>query len=226
MLDQLINQLSTNWKDLILDFFNNHKHIYSTLNELLIKRNKNNELIPKQELIFNAFNYFDYQKTKVVIIGQDPYADINKANGLCFGTYNKTIPVSLRNILKELSNNFNQAIDFKQFDASLTNWAKQDILLINTILTVQNKKPLSDINQGWEFLIKDLIIKLLDLNPQPIFILWGTKAQNFVADLKIDYQLKSAHPSFFSAKQFFNNNHFKTVNELLIKNNLKPIKWF
>ncbi|QMT98446.1 uracil-DNA glycosylase [Mycoplasma tullyi] len=226
MLEQLISEIKTNWKDLINQFFVTHKTIYSRLDQLIKTRSEDNELIPKKELIFNAFNFFDYQKTKVVIIGQDPYADIKKANGLAFGVDNNKPPVSLRNIIKEFSNNLKldeQQLD--NFDYSLKNWANQGVLLINTILTVRKQNPLSDQNLGWEELIKFLIVKLLEEKIDPIFVLWGKKAQEFLEPYDLKHVLKSAHPSFFSAKQFFNNNHFNLINELLKSKNQQPIQW-
>ncbi|WP_027121784.1 uracil-DNA glycosylase [[Mycoplasma] imitans] len=227
MLKEIISEIKTNWKDLINEFFNSHKNIYNALDHLISNRIKSNELIPRKELIFNAFNFFDYQKTKVVIIGQDPYADINKANGLAFGVDTKKPPVSLRNIIKELSNNLNKNEgEVNQFfDYSLKDWANQGVLLINTILTVKNKSPLSDQNLGWEELIKFLIVKLLKQEFEPIFLLWGKKSQDFLEQFKLKHVLTSAHPSFFSAKQFFNNNHFNQVNKILMDNNELPIQW-
>lgn len=226
MLEQLIGEIKTNWKDLINQFFATHKTIYHQLDQLIKNRNEKNELIPKKELIFNAFNFFDYQETKVVIIGQDPYADLKKANGLAFGVDNNNPPVSLRNIIKELINNLKldeQQLD--DFDYSLKSWANQGVLLINTILTVKKQNPLSDQNLGWEELIKFLILKLLENQTQPVFVLWGKKAQGFLEPYQLKHVLKSAHPSFFSAKQFFNNNHFNLINELLKTKNEQLIQW-
>ncbi|MDC4162986.1 uracil-DNA glycosylase [Mycoplasma bradburyae] len=226
MLNQLISEIKTDWKNLITEFFDENKKIFNRLDELINTRLESNKLIPKKELIFNAFNYFDYQKTKVVIIGQDPYPSVDKANGLCFGVNTNKIPPSLRNIVKEMKNNLNLSDqDLNKFDYSLSHWAKQGVLLINTILTVKQKSALSDINLGWEELIKFLIIKLLYLKPQPVFVLWGNKASSFLKELDIKFALNSAHPSFFSQEKFFNNNHFNLVNEILKKNGIKPIDW-
>lgn len=183
---------------------------------------------PKKNHIFYAFNTTPLNDVKVVIFGQDPYHEINQAMGLAFSV-NKgvKIPPSLVNIFKEIENEFN--IDMNYGDGDLTYLAKQGVLLLNSILTVQEGKPLSHNIPLYTKFFKD-VLTLLNSLPQPIvFLLWGGYAKSLAKYLNNPNHLvlMANHPSPLSANRggWFNNNHFKLSNDYLMQNNLKPINW-
>lgn len=186
------------------------------------------EVYPPREQIYRAIDLCPLNKTKVVIIGQDPYHGPGQANGLSFSV-NKgiAIPPSLRNIYKELKSDL--GIEPPNH-GDLTSWAKQGILLLNAILTVEKGKPMSHAELGWENFTNDLLWLLND-NPKGhpiVFILWGKKAQekkNFLDNTQ-HLIIQSNHPSPFSAdKGFFGSKPFSRTNEFLIKNGIEPIDW-
>lgn len=183
-------------------------------------------IFPAKENIFNALKLTDYQDVKVVIVGQDPYHGVGEAHGLSFSVQKGIkIPPSLQNIYKELEDD----LHIKPKDhGDLTGWAKQGVLLLNAVLTVEKDKASSHKGMGWE-LFTDYIIKLLNTREDPIvFILWGNFAkekQKYITN-KRHLVITSAHPSPFSAYSgFFGSRPFSKTNEFLIKHNKKPIDW-
>lgn len=183
-------------------------------------------IYPPKDYIFNALKLTSYKDTKVVIVGQDPYHQENEAHGLSFSVpLGIKIPPSLANIYQELKNDL--GIKTKE-NGDLTNWAKQGILLLNAILTVEKDKPASHHKLGWEYLT-DNIIKILNKKTTPVvFILWGNFAKEkakFITNPK-HYIITSSHPSPFSARRgFFGSKPFSKTNNFLIKNNMTPIDW-
>ncbi|NJO14722.1 MAG: uracil-DNA glycosylase [Thioploca sp.] len=176
-------------------------------------------------LIFNAFEQCHPKEVKVVIIGQDPYHGAGQANGLCFAVNDGVkIPPSLKNIFKEIQADLGIAIPQS---GNLERWAKQGVLLLNTILTVRANQPASHRRQGWEQ-FTDAVIRLISAKPEPIvFLLWGKDAQQkgkMVDDNK-HYLLQSAHPSPLSCKNFFGNQHFSKTNRYLQQHGKKLINW-
>ena len=162
----------------------------------------------------------------MVILGQDPYHELHQANGLAFSVYpGVRIPPSLVNIYKELSD------DVKTFipnNGDLTKWAKQGVLLLNNVLTVEQGKANSHAGIGWEIFTLN-IVKALNKREKPmVFILWGNNARSkkqFI-DTSKHLVLESAHPSPLSAHRgFFGSRPFSKTNEFLIKNNMTPIDW-
>lgn len=180
---------------------------------------------PEYDNIFNALRYTDYDEVKVVILGQDPYHGIGEAHGLSFSVRdNIKRPPSLNNIFKELYND----LGIIRNHNDLTPWANQGVLLLNSIMTVEKDKALSHKGKGWE-IFTDNIIRYLNEREKPIvFILWGSYARS-KKDLitnKSHYILEAVHPSPLSAYSgFFGSKPFSKTNEILIKNNLKPIDW-
>lgn len=187
---------------------------------------KENICYPKYENIFNAFKLTSYKDTKVVIVGQDPYHGENEAHGLSFSVQKGVkIPPSLQNIFKELKSDLN--IDAPNC-GDLTKWAKEGVLLLNSVLTVKKDNAASHKNIGWE-LLTDHVIKLLNLKEEPVvFILWGNFARSkkkFITN-KRHLIIESTHPSPFSASNgFFGSKPFSKTNEFLKKNNLSEIDW-
>ena len=186
---------------------------------------KNKTIFPPYENIFDALRYTDYDEIKVVILGQDPYHGLGEANGLCFSVHEDIqMPPSLRNIFKELENDLGIVREKKD----LSDWAKQGVLLLNAIMTVEKDKPLSHKDRGWET-FTDNIIKYLNDREQPIiFVLWGGFARskkNLITNKK-HYIIESAHPSPLSAyRGFFGSKPFSQINNILAENKQDTIKW-
>ena len=193
---------------------------------VFVKNEYNNKIIyPQYNDIFNALRYTDYDEVKVVILGQDPYHGENEAHGLSFSVKEGVpMPPSLRNIFKELQND----IGVVRTQTDLSDWAKQGVLLLNTIMTVVKDTPLSHKNQGWE-IFTDNIIKYLGEREEPmVFILWGSFARSKKELIKNQNHLilESVHPSPLSANRgFFGSKPFSKTNEFLIKNNIDKINW-
>lgn len=190
---------------------------------LEIALSKYSDIIPKKDDIFNCFKYFEYIDTKVVIIGQDPYPNVDHCHGLSFSVKNKYITKSIFNIFKELESDLN----IKRSNSNLEDWAYQGILLLNTILTVRDKKPLSCKNMGWEIFSLEIIKNLNKLN-HIVFILWGNNAIKYekYLDNKNNLIIKSSHPSPLGAyRTFFGSKPFSRCNNFLIQNNKSPIRW-
>ena len=183
-------------------------------------------IYPKKSEIFSAFRTTSYKDTKVVILGQDPYHGENQAEGLSFSVKNCVRkPPSLQNIFKELEDDLN--IPFPT-NNSLLPWAKEGVLLLNTVLTVEEKKPASHKDQGWE-IFTDEVIKLLNKKESPIvFILWGSfaRSKKSLITNNTHYIIESAHPSPFSAYNgFFGSKPFSKTNHFLKSKGLKEINW-
>ncbi len=204
--------------DLKSDYF---KHL-----GLFVKNEYRHKIIyPKYENIFNALRYTDYDDVKVVILGQDPYHGENEAHGLSFSVLEGVRrPPSLNNIFLELYND----LGIKRDKNDLTDWAKQGVLLLNSIMTVVKDHPLSHKNIGWEE-FTDNIIKYLNNREKPmVFILWGSfaRSKKELITNKKHLIIESAHPSPLSAyRGFFGSRPFSRTNEFLIKNGETPIEW-
>ena len=187
---------------------------------------KTKTIFPPKDYIFNALKLTPYKDVKVVIVGQDPYHGEREAHGLSFSVQKGIkIPPSLKNIYKELESD----LGIKPcLEGDLTNWARQGVLMLNAVLTVEKDKPASHQKLGWE-LLTDYIIKTLNNKEEPVvFILWGNFAKakrDFITNSK-HLVLTSAHPSPFSANYgFFGSKPFSKTNEFLRKNGLKVINW-
>ena len=215
--------ISEKWKKILhLEF---SKDYFKNLNNFLIEEYKNYTVYPKKEHIFAAINKTEFEKVKIVIIGQDPYHAKGQANGIAFSVNdNITNPPSLKNILKELADDLNK--DTKH--VNLVDWANQGVLLLNSILTVRESFPGSHKNKGWEIFTDFLIESLVNERKNLIFIIWGAQAKKKITsiDLSNHYILESPHPSPLSSyRGFFGCKHFSKANKILRKLNKKEIKW-
>ncbi len=187
---------------------------------------KNSTCFPKYEDIFNALKLTPFKDVKVVILGQDPYHGVGEAHGLSFSVQEGIkLPPSLQNIYKELYDDLGIKIDGT---GDLTPWAKEGVLLLNSVLTVEKDKPASHKDLGWE-LLTDHIIKLLNTKDTPVvFILWGSFARSkkvFITNPK-HLIIESTHPSPFSARNgFFGSRPFSRTNNFLKKNGMKEINF-
>ena len=186
---------------------------------------KAKQVFPPYENIFDALRFTDYDEVKVVILGQDPYHGLGEAHGLSFSVHqNVAMPPSLQNIFKELEND----IGIKRTNSDLTDWAKQGVLLLNSIMTVEKDKPLSHQNKGWEIFTDDIIKYLNDREKPVIFLLWGSfaRSKKSLITNKRHYIIESVHPSPLSAyRGFFGSKPFSKINSILEKNNETKINW-
>ena len=194
--------------------------------QIINKEYKEKTIFPPKNYVFNALKLTPYSNTKVVIVGQDPYHGVGEAHGLSFSVQKGIkIPPSLQNIYKELNDDL--GIPIAQ-TGDLTKWAKEGVLLLNAVLTVEKDKPASHRNLGWERLT-DYIIKVLNQKEEPVvFILWGNFAKEktkYITNPK-HLIITSPHPSPFSARSgFFGSKPFSKTNNFLKKNGLKEIDW-
>lgn len=216
--------MNNGWKEFFKE--ETKKEYFLNLESFLSKEYQNNKVYPSRENLFNCFRLTSLEDVKVVILGQDPYHQPSQAHGLSFSVQRGVkIPPSLRNIFKEINNDTGAAIPSH---GDLTYLAKQGVLLLNTILTVEDSKPLSHQNKGWE-IFTDRVIDQVNNSKQPIvFLLWGNNSRNKkeLITNKEHLVLEAPHPSPFSSYHgFFGCKHFSKANEFLIKNNLKPIDW-
>lgn len=183
-------------------------------------------IFPPKNYVFNALKLTSFANTKVVIVGQDPYHGVGEAHGLSFSVQEGIkIPPSLQNIYKELESDLGIKLSSK---GDLTKWAKEGVLLLNAVLTVEKDKPASHRNLGWE-LLTDYIIKVLNTKEEPVvFILWGNFAKEKAKLITNPHHLilTSPHPSPFSARYgFFGSHPFSKTNQFLKEHNLKEIDW-
>ena len=207
--------INKNWDIVLKDEFK--KEYFKRLGIFVKREYKMKRVFPPYNNIFDALRFTDYDEVKVVILGQDPYHGENEAHGLSFSVKQGVrIPPSLQNIFKELYNDLN----IKRINTDLTDWAKQGVLLLNSIMTVEKDRPLSHKDKGWE-IFTDTIIKLLnDREDRVIFVLWGNYARSKKALITNPQHIiiESAHPSPLSAsRDFFGSKPFSKINKYLDK---------
>ena len=201
------------------------KEYYNKLMDFVDSEYQNYLCHPSRDLIFRAFKLTPLENVKVVILGQDPYHEVNQAHGLAFSVLCEKLPPSLKNIYKEMSTDL--GIEINQ-DGNLEYLSQQGVLLLNTVLTVRDGKANSHKNMGWET-FTDNIIKEIDKMDRPIvFILWGAKAilKKKLINNPNHFIIESEHPSPLSAyRGFFGSKPFSKTNDYLISKGLEPIKW-
>ena len=202
------------------------KEYYQKLMNEVNKAYESSVVFPSKDKIFYAFSLTPLVNLKVVILGQDPYHGIGQAQGLAFSTpFNITNPPSMRNMLNEINNDIGSSVCQ---NGDLTSWAKDGVLLINAILTVEESKPKSHHNLGWE-IFTDNLIKFISANCKDIvFILWGSSAikKEKNIDKNRHHILSGVHPSPLSAyRGFFGCKHFSKTNEILKSLGKKEIVW-
>ena len=213
------------WEDLIA--LEKDKPYYKELKSEIDKRYETTTVFPEKQNIFKAFSLTNFENLKVVILGQDPYHGFGQAQGLAFSTpANIKNPPSMVNILKEINDDLGKKSICE--DGDLTPWAKQGVLLLNTILTVEEGKPKSHHKLGWE-IFTDNIIKYISENCSDIvFILWGAPAiaKTKIIDKSKHHILTSPHPSPLSSyRGFFGSKQFSKTNEILTSLKKEPINW-
>ena len=215
--------IHNSWQELLKEEF--EKNYFVALQAFLDTEYQTQTIYPEQPHIFEALEQTPYEEVKVVILGQDPYHGPNQAHGLSFSVQpGVKIPPSLRNIYKELETDLGiSPVDH----GYLMSWAKQGVLLLNTVLTVRDGQANSHRSQGWEQLTDAVIQKLNERQEPVIFILWGKPAQQKIK--RIDDRhiiIQSVHPSPLSAyRGFFGSKPFSKTNEALIHLGKTPINW-
>lgn len=216
--------IGNSWDEILKDEF--EKEYFHKLIGFVEEEYKKKEIFPKQNEIFNAFRYTPYENVKVVILGQDPYHGVGQAQGLSFSVRNEVgRPPSLQNIFKELESDLGIQVSKNN---SLIPWAKEGILLLNAVLTVEKDKAASHKDQGWETFTDAVIQKINEKETPVVFILWGAYARSkkcYITNPK-HYIIESPHPSPFSAYHgFFGSKPFSKTNQFLKKHQIEPINW-
>lgn len=212
------------FRQIILDEYD--QNYFRKLFQILNEEYENFKIFPSKNEVFNAFKYKDFDDIKVVILGQDPYHGENQAHGLSFSVLkNYSIPISLKNIFKELKTDININIPNH---GNLSSWANQGVLLLNSVLTVRKNSTNSHKSIGWSR-FTDKVISLLSCERENlVFILWGNfaiKKENLI-DKNRHLIIKSSHPSGFSAHRgFFSSKPFSKTNEYLKSNSIEEIDW-
>ena len=203
------------------------KPYYKELYEFVKNEYHTRVIYPPADDIFNALHLTPLKDVKVLILGQDPYHNEHQAHGLCFSVLpdQKDIPPSLQNIYKELHDDLGCYIPNNGF---LEKWAKQGVLMLNTVLTVRAHQANSHQGKGWE-LFTDAIIQAVNAQDRPIvYLLWGSPAQKKIPMLTNPKHLilKAPHPSPLSAyRGFFGCHHFSQTNAFLEQHEIAPIDW-
>lgn len=219
-----MTKIGNDWDIMLQDEFD--RPYFKQLENFLTEERARYEIYPPQEDVFNALRYSSFQDTKVVILGQDPYHEPGQAHGLCFSV-NKgvTIPPSLVNIYKEIENDLGIKMPGHGY---LADWAKQGVLLLNTVLTVRRGQANSHKGKGWE-IFTDRIVEILNERQKPmVFILWGANAKSKTELItnKEHMVITGAHPSPLSAwKGFFGGRYFSKANRYLEITGQEPVDW-
>ena len=202
------------------------KDYWDSLEEFVLELPEEPPTFPPRELIFNAFHQTRYHDVKVVILGQDPYHNDGQAHGLSFSVpRGVSLPPSLRNIYRELEDDLGAS---PGLDGDLHHWAKQGVLLLNTVLTVEAHQPHSHRKKGWEDFTDAVIQKLVERKSPIAFVLWGKPAQKKKDLILIPPHciIESAHPSPLSARRgFFGSRPFSKINDWLNEQSQSPIQW-
>lgn len=217
-------KIEPGWKALLAEEFD--KPYFQDLAEFVRNEYATGRIYPPGRLIFNAFEHSTFDRTKVVILGQDPYHGPGQAHGLCFSVPEGVEkPPSLQNIFKEIEQDLGIPAPAS---GNLERWASQGVLLLNATLTVQANRAGSHQNRGWEQFTDRVIHILAEEKEHLVFLLWGSFAQrkgDFI-DRRRHLVLTSPHPSPLSSyRGFFGNRHFSQTNDYLASKGIEPVRW-
>jgi uracil-DNA glycosylase len=219
------SNISASWKKHLQEEFD--KEYFKNLSDFVKSEYETGTCFPEENKIFEAFNLCDFEKVKVVIIGQDPYHGNGQANGLCFSVNEGVAPPpSMVNIFKELSSDLN--IEYPA-SGDLSRWATQGVFLLNATLTVRKNQAGSHQKKGWETFTNAVISKLSAHRNDIVFLLWGgfAKKKAVLIDQQKHHLLQCGHPSPLSANRgyWFGNKHFSKTNNYLHSKGIKKIAW-
>lgn len=218
-------KINETWKEILKEEFNSP--YFANLVAFVKNAYRSGIVYPPGSQIFEAFNRTPFDKTKVVILGQDPYHGANQAHGLCFSVQPEVqVPPSLVNIYKELEQEYKTK--FLNRNGDLRHWADQGVLLLNATLTVNAGCAGSHQGKGWETFTDAVVRLLAERREHLVFMLWGSYAQRKGAFINRTRHLvlEAPHPSPLSAfRGFIGCGHFKKANEYLVNKGLEPIKW-
>ncbi|MBU8905816.1 uracil-DNA glycosylase [Desertibacillus haloalkaliphilus] len=214
--------VNNDWAEILAEEF--EQEYLQRLSEHLRNEYQTKTIYPAYDDVFRAFTLTSYHDTKVVVLGQDPYHGEGQAHGLSFSVqHGAKQPPSLKNIFKELEADLGVSIPSH---GSLVSWAKQGVLLLNTVLTVEEGKANAHKGMGWERFTDQVIKKLNERNQPVVFLLWGKHAQAKQAFITHHPIITSPHPSPLSARRgFFGSRPFSRVNEYLTQSGIEPIDW-
>ncbi len=218
-------KMEANWKAALGEEFS-EPYMQELRSFLVQEKGAGKEIYPLGGEYFNAFNLTPFENVKVVILGQDPYHGPGQAHGLCFSVRpGVKVPPSLVNIFKEIHNDL--GVEFADHGC-LIPWAKQGVLLLNSVLTVEKGRAASHQNRGWERFTDRVISLLNERREKLVFMLWGSYAQKKgrIIDPRRHLVLQSPHPSPLSAHRgFIGNRHFSSANAYLAENGKEQIDW-
>lgn len=204
----------------------NKKEYFKGLTRFIDEEYKTKTIFPPRDSVMNAMKYAKLEKTKVVIVAQDPYHGEGQSHGLCFSVnVGVKTPPSLKNIYKELHQDIGC---YTPNNGYLLQWAKQGVLLLNSVLTVVKDSPGSHRKKGWETFTDTIISHINEKETPVVFLLWGAfaKEKKYLITNPIHLVLEATHPSPFSVKSGFEGcKHFSKTNNFLKKNNLTEINW-
>ena len=221
---KLVDSLNNDWEKVLYSSFS--ATYFQELIQFLDTEIATHEIFPSAKLIFSAFQHSSFHKTKVVIIGQDPYHGPGQAQGLSFSVPpNFPLPPSLRNIYKELYND----LEVIRMNGNLSPWVNQGVLLLNAVLTVRSGEPGSHAKRGWEKFTEEVISQLSQEKESVVFVLWGAYAQKLAKHIDSQKHLiiQAAHPSPLSANRggFFGTKPFSKINQYLVETGHEAIDW-
>lgn len=212
------------WSSIISTFFESEVGV--NLSNFLENERQIFDVFPSKDDVFNAFTLTPFEDVKVVLLGQDPYHGVGQAHGLSFSVKGEQkLPPSLKNIFKEIASDLELP---QNTNGNLENWAKQGVLLLNTVLTVRAGEANSHQKKGWETLTDSIIKTLSEQKENLVFFLWGKNAQekSKLIDSKKHLILNAPHPSPLSAHTgFFGCRHFSTCNNFLSQKGIPTIDW-
>lgn len=217
--------INATWDKFLNEEF--QKPYFKELSEFLKREYRTKTIYPPKKEVFSSFYFTDMDKVKVVILGQDPYHEPGQACGMCFAVKpGVRLPPSLQNIYKEIQDDLGIPMNYN--NGYLVKWAKQGVLLINSVMTVEKGRANSHAGHGWETFTNNVIEKINTLDQPVVYLLWGNNARQkkrLITNPK-HLILETVHPSPLSVyRGFFGCRHFSKANEFLVKNGAEPIDW-
>ena len=217
--------INATWDKFLNEEF--QKPYFKELSEFLKREYRTKTIYPPKKEVFSSGYFTDMDQVKVVILGQDPYHEPGQACGMCFAVKpGVRLPPSLQNIYKEIQDDLGVPMNYN--NGYLVKWAKQGVLLINSVMTVEKGRANSHAGHGWETFTNNVIEKINTLDQPVVYLLWGNNARQkkqLITNPK-HLILETVHPSPLSVyRGFFGCRHFSKANEFLVKNGAEPIDW-